>query len=172
MEITCEHLLLVQKIARMIFRKFNWGYQLDDLMQIGVIGLLDAASKFDPTTGIPFLSYASIRIRGAMLDEIRRTPGFVRRTNTLLAHIPIDDAPEQIHEDTPEAHAIRLQDAERVTAALMVLPDKERRVICAKYYDHKKNVEIAREWGCSDSWIELLHRRAIDSMRNTLEAAA
>jgi RNA polymerase sigma factor for flagellar operon FliA len=45
--------------------------QTDDLFNAGVIGLIDAIEKFDPTQGIQFETYAKIRIRGAMLDEIR-----------------------------------------------------------------------------------------------------
>lgn len=44
---------------------------LDDLVSAGVIGLIDAVEKYDSTQGIPFEYYAKIRIKGAMLDEIR-----------------------------------------------------------------------------------------------------
>lgn len=44
----------------------------DDLMQAGAIGLIDAARNFDATQGASFPTYATIRIRGAMLDEVRR----------------------------------------------------------------------------------------------------
>ena len=47
--------------------------QADDLIQAGMIGLIEASRKFDPDQGASFETYAGIRIRGAMLDEIRRT---------------------------------------------------------------------------------------------------
>jgi RNA polymerase sigma factor for flagellar operon FliA len=45
---------------------------VDDLIQAGMIGLLDASRNYDPTQGASFETYAGIRIRGAMLDELRR----------------------------------------------------------------------------------------------------
>jgi len=44
----------------------------EDLLQSGVLGLLDALQRFDPSHGVKFETYASLRIRGAMLDELRR----------------------------------------------------------------------------------------------------
>ena len=46
--------------------------QIDDLIQSGMIGLLEAAKKYDSTKGASFETFAGIRIRGAMLDEIRK----------------------------------------------------------------------------------------------------
>lgn len=44
----------------------------DDLLQAGMLGLLEALQRFDPTSGVKFESFAALRIRGAMLDELRR----------------------------------------------------------------------------------------------------
>jgi RNA polymerase sigma factor for flagellar operon FliA len=46
--------------------------ELDELMQVGMIGLLEAARAFDPTKGIEFESFALSRVRGAILDEVRQ----------------------------------------------------------------------------------------------------
>ena len=46
--------------------------ELDDLIQVGMIGLLEAAQQFDTSQGVLFETFASQRIRGAMLDELRR----------------------------------------------------------------------------------------------------
>ena len=43
----------------------------EDLVQAGVLGLLEALKRFDPARGVKFETYASLRIRGAMLDELR-----------------------------------------------------------------------------------------------------
>jgi RNA polymerase sigma factor for flagellar operon FliA len=62
--------------------------QADDLIQAGMIGLLEASRNYDPTQGASFETYAGIRIRGAMLDEIRRsdwTPRSVHRKARLVA---------------------------------------------------------------------------------------
>ena len=46
--------------------------QIDDLIQAGMIGLLEASRNYDPSQGASFETYAGIRIRGSMLDEIRK----------------------------------------------------------------------------------------------------
>lgn len=67
-----EHTPLVKRIALHLLGRLHDSVQLDDLMQAGMIGLLEAVGKYDPTQGASFETYAGIRIRGAMVDEIRR----------------------------------------------------------------------------------------------------
>ncbi len=63
---------IVKRIAYYLLAKLPASVQLDDLIQSGMVGLLEAAEKFDPDKGASFETYASIRIRGAMVDEMRR----------------------------------------------------------------------------------------------------
>jgi len=63
---------LVRQIARRVFMTVSSALPLEDLVQIGAIALLEASSRYDPAGGGSFSSYASLRIRGAMLDELRR----------------------------------------------------------------------------------------------------
>ena len=67
-----ENLNLVKAIARHICVRLPPGQQLDDLVQVGMIGLLEASRVYDSSLGASFKSYASIRIRGAIMDELRR----------------------------------------------------------------------------------------------------
>ena len=62
---------LVKRIAHFMMLKLPSSVQVDDLIQAGMIGLLDAASRYDELRGAQFETYASQRIRGAMLDELR-----------------------------------------------------------------------------------------------------
>jgi RNA polymerase sigma factor for flagellar operon FliA len=64
---------LVKKIANHLLARLPEGVELEDLIQTGLIALLDAARQFSPTRGASFETYASIRVRGAMLDEFRNT---------------------------------------------------------------------------------------------------
>ena len=73
---------LVKRIALHLFSRLPASVQLDDLMQAGMIGLLEAAQHYDDTQGASFETFAGIRIRGAMIDELRRydwTPRSVYR---------------------------------------------------------------------------------------------
>lgn len=71
-ELIETHALLVKKIALHLLARLPASVQLDDLMQAGMIGLLEAAQRYSATKGATFETYAGIRIRGAMVDEIRK----------------------------------------------------------------------------------------------------
>lgn len=67
-----EYAGLVNRIAYHLAARLPASVVVDDLIQVGMIGLLDASQNYDPSQGAAFTTYASIRIRGAMLDELRR----------------------------------------------------------------------------------------------------
>jgi RNA polymerase sigma factor for flagellar operon FliA len=62
---------LVRRLAHQLIAKLPANVEIDDLIQVGMIGLNDALSRFDPTQGVQFETFATQRIRGAMLDELR-----------------------------------------------------------------------------------------------------
>ncbi|MBI5429595.1 MAG: RNA polymerase sigma factor FliA [Nitrosomonadales bacterium] len=66
-----EYAYLVKRIAHQMMSKLPYSVQIDDIIQAGMIGLLDAATRYDEIHGAQFETYASQRIRGAMLDELR-----------------------------------------------------------------------------------------------------
>lgn len=67
-----DYAFLVKRIAHHLIARMPASVQLDDLIQAGMVGLLEAAQKYDGTRGASFETYAGIRIRGAMVDEMRR----------------------------------------------------------------------------------------------------
>lgn len=67
-----RHMDLVRRLAHHLMGRLPASVQLDDLIQAGVVGLLEAARHYDNSHGASFETYAGIRIRGAMLDEVRR----------------------------------------------------------------------------------------------------
>ena len=72
-EIVAKHAPLVKRIAYHLVSRLPPSVLPDDLIQAGMIGLLEASRKYDASQGASFETYAGIRIRGAMLDEIRRS---------------------------------------------------------------------------------------------------
>ena len=66
-----EHLPIVRFIARRIHERLPQHVPIEDLYSAGVVGLLDAFGKFDPSKQVQFRSYAQFRIRGAILDSLR-----------------------------------------------------------------------------------------------------
>jgi RNA polymerase sigma factor for flagellar operon FliA len=111
-----EHLPIVRFIARRIHERLPQHVPIEDLYSAGVVGLLDALSKFDPSKQVQFRSYAQFRIRGAVLDSLRTldwSPRELRRKGraveqaiqTLTARVgrtPTDtEIAAQLHLDLP-----------------------------------------------------------------------
>ena len=63
---------LVKRIAHHLMARLPASVQLEDMLQAGMLGLIEAVGKFDASKGASFETYAGIRIRGSMIDEIRR----------------------------------------------------------------------------------------------------
>jgi RNA polymerase sigma factor FliA len=79
-ELVVKHGELVKRIAYHVVSRLPSHIEVDDLIQAGMIGLLNAAQNFTPTKGANFETYAGIRIRGAMLDEARKANWTPRST--------------------------------------------------------------------------------------------
>ena len=83
-----KHAGLVKRIAYHLMNRLPPSVQSEDLIQAGMMGLLEAGRNYDSNQGASFETYAGIRIRGAMLDEIRRsdwTPRSVHRKARMVA---------------------------------------------------------------------------------------
>ena len=92
-EVIQQYAFLVKRIAHHLMARLPPTVQVDDLIQAGMLGLLDAARNFDASFGASFETHAGTRIRGAMLDEVRRN----------------DWAPRSVHRKMREAaEAIRV----------------------------------------------------------------
>jgi RNA polymerase sigma factor for flagellar operon FliA len=81
------HLRLVHFVARRVLRTLSTEADLDELVSSGTIGLLGALDAYDPTRGVTFGTFAAPRIRGAILDELRRqdhVPRSVRRKSRAM----------------------------------------------------------------------------------------
>jgi RNA polymerase sigma factor for flagellar operon FliA len=71
-QLAAEHAPLVRQIARAMASRLPSNVEADDLIQVGMIGLLGAVTRYDPDQGVPFGAFARQCIRGAMIDELRR----------------------------------------------------------------------------------------------------
>lgn len=65
------HMEIVKIVVGRLYTKFNSNVEYEDLISYGVVGLIDAIEKFDISKNIKFKTYASIRIRGSIIDQIR-----------------------------------------------------------------------------------------------------
>src|SRR5437867_10596363 len=70
-QLILEHVPQIKYIAQRISAKLPSHVELHDLVGAGVLGLMDAIEKFDPTRAVKFKTYAELRIKGAILDSLR-----------------------------------------------------------------------------------------------------
>ncbi len=111
-----SYLPLVRVIAIRVARSYPSSLEVDDLVNVGTIGLIEAVDRFEAHRGVPLRAFAELRIRGAMVDAIRKTdwvPREIRRRTHL-----VDDARRSLR------HRLgRPPDREELAAALEVTPE-------------------------------------------------
>jgi RNA polymerase sigma factor for flagellar operon FliA len=90
-------LALVDAIAGKVARSLNRRVEVDELKSWGQEGLLEASRRFDPAHGVPFRAYASYRVRGAMIDGVRKDSALPRRVHEKLRMM---DAADRYAEDS------------------------------------------------------------------------
>jgi len=136
---------LVKRIAYHLSNKLPDSVLIDDLIQAGMLGLLDALKNYDSTQGASFETYAGIRIRGSMLDEVRRS----------------DWTPRSVHKKAREvAGAIKSIEAKKTSGAspkeianhLSISLDEYGRILQDSASSHFFSVEELAESG--DAFLE------------------
>lgn len=86
-DVIIKYAPMVKYVASRISMKLPQSVDIDDLIQVGVLGLIDAVAKFDPNRGIKFQTYAEFRVRGAILDELRAMDWVPRAVRQVSGHI-------------------------------------------------------------------------------------
>lgn len=107
-----QYIPLVRRLAHHLIAKLPASVQIDDLVQAGLIGLMDAISKFEEGQGAQFETYASQRIRGSMLDELRQAdwmPRSVRQTQRKIESA-IVKAEQQLGRSPTESEVAKVLD--------------------------------------------------------------
>jgi RNA polymerase sigma factor for flagellar operon FliA len=82
-----EHAPLVKRLAHQMKAKLPPSVEVDDLVQAGMMGLLDAINRYEENHGAQFETYAVLRIRGAMLDELRSSDWMPRSTRANMRKV-------------------------------------------------------------------------------------
>src|SRR5438128_5613895 len=70
-ELVLKHIGLVKSLASRLARRIPAQVEVEELVGVGLVGLIDAASRFEPSLGVPFDAFARRRIHGSMLDALR-----------------------------------------------------------------------------------------------------
>ena len=182
---------LVHRAVAGFVRKLPPSVQRDDLVAAGTYGLVDSLRRHKGDRGPQFEWYARIRIRGAIVDELRAQDWLTRRARghansevnadaqARASFIGIDDLPggegslSSSGEPVPNVLDILEQRSERehLTKVVGDLPERERYVIVAHYFEGVQFKAIAQVLGVSEPRISQLHTRAVDLLRARLSAA-
>ena len=110
-----RELSLVSTVARKVGKTFGKGLELDELESLGREGLLIAARRYDPEHSVPFRAFAYYRVRGAMIDGIRKMSHLPRRVYEQIRIVEAGNqyAESKVEETLEAAKTSQRQDAER-----------------------------------------------------------
>jgi RNA polymerase sporulation-specific sigma factor len=137
-----------------------------DMLQEGTVGLIEAVERFDPRRGVRFSTFATYRIRGRVLNALRRT-GTVEYS---LEQDGLDDLPLASRLADPDSDRA-LADVEdeavldQLRRAMDELPARERAILKGTYLEARDPRGLARELRISLSHFYRLHRQALDRVR-------
>jgi RNA polymerase sigma factor for flagellar operon FliA len=193
-ELIARHGKMVLGLASRLRHELSLHGELDDLIAFGYGGLLEADQRFDPSRGVRFQTFAYHRVRGAMLDGVRKMAELPRRAHARLkseaestptaAPTPMDKAFARIRasvtgesplqgrygRESPESALLMSESIGRLLAALAELPERERVLLRGHYFEGRSLELIAGELGISKSWASRLHTQALSELRRTLAA--
>ncbi len=155
-----------------------------DYFQFGIEGLSEAIDRFDPEYGTKFETYAIQRIRGKIIDELRKvqskqkiytvTEEEVYHT-TMSLNSSIDEENNcQLYEvisdesETPGDTTEKSESKELLLGAIKQLDEKERLIITLYYYENMNYAEIAKVIGVTVSRVSQVHSKIIESLKKKL----
>ncbi|MDP3150457.1 MAG: sigma-70 family RNA polymerase sigma factor, partial [Ignavibacteria bacterium] len=155
-----------------------------DYLQYGIEGLSEAIDRFDPEYGTKFETYAIKRIRGKIIDELRKLQKKPRvfnsandeviYTNIPLSHTSDDEEGYSLEEIIPNDSILPDESLEKqemkefLIAAINKLPERDRQIISLYYYENLGYKEIAQVLNITVSRVSQVHTRIIESLKSKL----
>jgi len=193
-EFIAQHERMVHGLANRLRRELSLRGDLDDLIAFGFGGLLEAQHRFDPSRGVRFQTFAYHRVRGAMLDGVRKMSQLPRRaherfqaaaeTTPTAAPTALDKAftrmtalstatvlQGRFGNESPEAVLLKNESITRLLQALPSLSPRQRVLVRGFYFEGRSIDAMARELGISKSWASRLHTNALRELRDALDAS-
>lgn len=160
----------IKRIALVLKARMPWA-DLDELLQWGAIGMLEAMNRFDRTLGVEFQAFAMRRVRGAMLNGLRRE-GALRRGEALFDAEAVDNAAvlDGTSPEDPLARLVRADGNASLAAALRCLPELEYRVLALHFYNEMNNREIAAILDISEGYASRVRKRALETLAGCMSA--
>ena len=159
-----EFVPLVRSIAQKLMVTLPASIDRNDLIQVGMIGVCEAMIKFDPSAGASLSTYASIRAKGAMQDELRRLDHLSRGHRDSYEggdmHVVIDDAHDVAAPPPDSVYALLAEDFDTL--------DSRLRNILARRLRGDAIIDIAADLGVTESRVSQLVRAGAKKVRTNL----
>lgn len=163
-----DHMRLVRKLAWHIHGRIARAVEVDDLTQTGMVALVEAARRYEDR-GFSFATYASVRVRGAMLDAMRAQRPGGRGTPV---HVGPLDQPEVDHIADPAPLADELLDTGGRTTDMAVamahLPPREAQILSLYFVDGLGLDAIGARLGIGAARVCQIKKAALSRLRNVL----
>jgi len=180
-----RHMPIVLQAAASLKRKLPFNVQRDDLVAAGAYALMESLRRATTTDAAAFECYLRIRIRGAMMDELRQQDWLPRRMREEISQglslhgdarvVGIDEtvsSDELSLADTlapsPIEHVLAANRSRLVEDAVRKLPPRERTVVQLHYFSDVRFKQIGALLGVSEPRISQLHSRALQRLRDML----
>ena len=193
--ILVEHYFqLVERIAQRIWMRIHHSVELDDLVSAGIFGLMDAIEDFDLSRGIKFETYSDPRIRGSMLDDLRKDD-WVPRGERQKAEFCNQGVPRMFQESAEEFRNVeRCKKSSHFATFLDQMPGREKlpeeqwgdnfdelidflsereQIILILYYREELTMkQIGEVLGLSEGRISQIHGGALQKIKYRLSTTA
>ncbi|HEX4458995.1 MAG TPA: sigma-70 family RNA polymerase sigma factor [Polyangia bacterium] len=176
---------LVRQIAASVARRLPSHVDRDELVGLGTLGWAEARQRFDASRGVPFAGFAAARIRGAILDGLRRADtlsrGDRRRaqrdSQPALPRIVSDPAEveaamDRSSDDGDVSDVLAQQEmVDELRTAMTKLPERERLVLLRHFFDDVPMRVIGAELGVTESRVSQIATAAVEKLRGTFGIA-
>lgn len=157
-ELVTTHRWVAESLAARAMTKYRVPESMrDELKSAAVLGLVEAASRFDPAKGTQFTTWAFRRIQGSIVDELRSSGREILEEAEAVSELP-----------SPEEQAAMAETARSLRRAVQRLPQRERDVLQGHYLEGRDLNEIASDMGCVKSSVARYKARALDRLRKRL----
>jgi RNA polymerase sigma factor for flagellar operon FliA len=178
-QLIIDALPLAGNIAGNIAKRLPPHVDPRDLRQDACTGLVDAATRYDVTKGVPFGAFARRRVRGAVMDGLRRQDHISRQARRQInaegAEVPLQ-AIQLINPDqvigvvvAPDGYAAQTECKRLMAEAVEALPARKRLLIRGHYFGGKSLREIGVELGVKSARASQLHAQTLGELRKSLE---
>ena len=161
------HLPLVRALASRFVRD---GEQLDDLVQVGSVGLIKAVDRYDPCRGSSLTAYAVPTIVGELRRHLRdrtqplRVPRAQRGVSQVRA-VPLEGAADMVRDTAAERRLELGEERLLLESGLRTLARRERRIVQLRYFGGLSQRRIAAELGLSQVHVSRLLRESLGKLR-------